>query len=87
MSPARLQTQELDPTVISAYAATFISRDNYHPRQKDNGGYFVIEKRLHIGVVMAHLHGVMTIGAYALSSSDEAKWLCFDADDPEHWNL
>ncbi len=35
---------------------------------------------------MAHLHGDMTIGAYSLSPSDEAKWLCFDADDTERWD-
>src|SRR5690242_17855089 len=76
---------ELDPTIVARFAATFLSRTDYYPRQKDNGAYFVVDRPIHMGVVMAHLKGIMTVGAYVLSPSSEAKWLCFDADDPEHW--
>jgi hypothetical protein len=58
---------ELDPNQVADFAATFLSRGDYYPRQKDTGAYFVVDKSLHVGVVMAHLRGVMTIGAYALS--------------------
>src|SRR5260221_13249021 len=77
---------ELDPAHIAEFAATFLSRDDFYPRQTDNGGYFVVERALHVGVVKAHLKGIMTIGAYALSPTSEAKWLCIDADDTQRWN-
>ncbi|MEP7288461.1 MAG: hypothetical protein ABI947_22140 [Chloroflexota bacterium] len=85
MSKEQSPAPELDPTLIADFAATFVSRDDYYPRQKDTGAYFVVDKPLHVGVVMEHLRGVLTIGAYALSPTHEAKYLCFDADDPERW--
>ncbi len=83
--PERGLAPELDPSLVAGFAQTFLSRDDYYPRQQDTGGYFVVDKPLHVGVVMAHLRGAQTIGAYALSPTSEAKWLCFDADDPEKW--
>jgi hypothetical protein len=77
---------DLDPTMVSEFAATFLSRGDYYPRQKDTGAYFVVEKPLHVGVVMAHLRSVMTIGAYALSPDSTAKYLAFDADTTETWS-
>lgn len=77
---------ELDPTIVANYAATFLSRGDYYPKQLDDGSYVVIHKPLHIGVVMAHLRGTMTIGAYGLDPNGWAKWLCFDADTPERWD-
>lgn len=85
MRKEQTQPPELDPTVAADIAATFLSRGDYYPRQKDNGGYFVVDKALHVGVVMAHLRGALTIGAYALSPASDAKWLCFDADNTERW--
>lgn len=76
---------ELDPTVVSQFAATFLSRNDFYPRQTDTGGYFVVDTPLHIDVISGHLKGVVTIGTYALSPTNEAKWLCFDADTPENW--
>lgn len=85
MTPERQPRTELAPSVVAEFAATFLSRTDFYPRQTDVGGYFVVDKLLHVGVVMAHLRGVMTIGAYALSPTNEAKWLCIDADKPENW--
>src|SRR4051794_30782268 len=84
-SPERRGNMDVEVNTVAEFAGMFVSRGDYYPRQKANGAYFVVEKTLHLGVVMAHLRGVITIGAYALSPTNEAKWLCFDADDPEHW--
>jgi hypothetical protein len=86
MSKEKAPPSELDPHQVADFAATFLSRGNYYPRQKDTGAYFVVDKPLHVGVVMAHLRGMMTIGAYALSPTHEAKHLCFDADDQDGWS-
>src|SRR5690349_17510467 len=91
MTPTSLMNKEhsplpeLEPAIVADFAATFLSRTDYYPRQKADGGYFVVDRPLHVGVLMGHLKGIMTIGAYALSPTDEAKWVCFDADDAERW--
>lgn len=84
-TPERKPLSELDPSAVEQYAETFLARRDFYPRQTDSGSYFVVEKPLHTGAVMAHLRGIMTIGAYALSAENQAKWLCFDADSPERW--
>src|SRR5258708_39647661 len=85
MSPEQPRTSELDLTVITDFAATFLSRSDCYPKQLDDGSYIALHKPLHLGIVMAHLRGSMTIGAYALDANGWAKWGCFDADTPEHW--
>lgn len=82
----RQPSQELDSAQLLAFILTFIPRTDFYPRQADNGNYYVIRKPLTERVVAAHLRGHITIGAYALSPDNKAKWLVFDADEPEHWH-
>lgn len=84
-TPERKPRIELDPNAAEKFADTFLSRRDIYPRQTDSGSYFLVEKLLHAGVVLAHLRGSITIGAYALDAESQARWLCFDADTPEHW--
>lgn len=84
-TPEHKPKLELETTAVEKFADTFLSRRDIYPRQTDNGSYFVVEKPLHSGVVISHLRGSITIGAYALSTENQAKWLCFDADSPERW--
>src|SRR5579859_874998 len=85
MPGERQPHRELDQAIVSAYAATFISRQDVYPIQLDNGSYVSIKERLAPELIAAHLKGYITIGAYALDQNGWAKWLCFDADDEKRW--
>jgi CHC2 zinc finger len=76
---------ELEPTLVHAYAATFIPRLDLYPWQQPDGSYITIHKPLDSHLIIGHLLGHITIGAYALDQQDMAKWICFDADEDEHW--
>jgi len=79
------ESHHLEIALAADFAKTFILRTDFYPRQKSNGAYFVVDKPLHPGVIISHLRGIITIGAYALSPTNEAKFLCFDADNTDAW--
>lgn len=85
MTAERPPRQELDRSMVAAYAATFISRTDMFPVQLGNGSYSSVEKQLNMEIVAAHLTGSITIGAYALDAASKAKWICFDADSEDTW--
>ena len=83
---------ELETALVSAYAATFIPRWDRYPVQTQTGKYIQLPYPLTLDIVAAHLEDyrhpdrpAVTIGAYALSEQSEAKWVCFDSDQPEQW--
>ena len=76
---------ELNSSLITAYTATFIPRTDVYPLQLGNGRYVSIKRTLYPDLVAAHLKGLITIGAYALDTQSQAKWLCLDSDDELHW--
>jgi hypothetical protein len=76
---------ELDLGLVQAYAATFLNRFDMYPLQLPDGRYVSVKKCLHLDLVMAHLKGMITLGAYALDENGRAKWICFDADDEDEW--
>jgi hypothetical protein len=57
----------------------------YIPCNSEMVGYASIKATLHPDLIVAHLRGFITIGAYALDTDNRAKWLCFDADTLEQW--
>lgn len=73
--------KDLDPQLVSAYTASFISRKDVYPIQLPNGTYVAVKKNLSDRFIESHLHGHITIGAYALDNAGWSKWICFDADD------
>lgn len=77
---------ELDRDLALAYAATFIPRYDQYPLQLEDGTYVAIKQTLHPDLIVAHLKGIITIGAYALSPDGTAQWICLDADTGEQWN-
>src|SRR5688572_22022330 len=85
MPPEQDRRYEVDPDLVSAYAATFIPRHDFYPLQLRDGRYASIKATLHPDLIAAHLRGFITIGAYALDADNRAKWLCFDADTQEQW--
>lgn len=76
---------ELDRDVALAYAATFIPRYDQYPLQLGNGTYIAIKQTLYPDLIVAHLRGFITIGAYALNSESRANWICLDADKSDQW--
>jgi hypothetical protein len=71
--------------LAEVYAETFIHRRDCYPLQLDKGNYVTIKKSLKPEMVMAHIKGTITLGAYALDENSTARWLCFDADDEGEW--
>ncbi|MBI1258514.1 MAG: hypothetical protein GC204_13685 [Chloroflexi bacterium] len=86
MPQEREPYHELDPNLIAAYSAIFIPRTDVYPLQLEDGRYISIKRTLYPDLVVAHLKGFITIGAYALNTENKAKWLCFDADDEDLWH-
>lgn len=76
---------ELDRELVQTYAATFISRSDMYPVQRADGRYLSLVKGLTLNTVASHLHGSVTLGAYALDRNSRARWICLDADTSEHW--
>jgi hypothetical protein len=81
-----LPKAELDPQLVTAFASTFIHRSDCYPIQLDVGTkYVTVKKPLTTELLMGHIRGVVTLGAYALDEESVAHWLCLDADDEEQW--
>lgn len=76
---------EFEMAVVKAYTSTFMQRDDCYPLQLEDGTYATVKKPFHINLVTAHLQGRLTLGAYALDENHTARWLCFDADNPDQW--
>src|SRR5947208_1856885 len=85
MTQERSNKPEIDPSIVTAFTTTFISRHDQFPIQLENGTYVTVEKPLTEKLIYAHLRGYITIGAYALDSNGWSSWLCFDADDEKNW--
>ena len=63
---------ELNRELLAAYADTFISRWDRYPVQRIDGRYLAVKEPLIMEMIDAHVRGVMTIGAYALSNTSQA---------------
>lgn len=88
--------REVETALVSAYAQTFIPRWDRYPIQlatgTNRGTYIQVAKPLTLETVSSHLLGhrfkdvsPITLGAYALDEYSQAKWICFDADQPQQW--
>jgi hypothetical protein len=76
---------KLDRELLAAFAHTFITRWDRYAVQRIDGRYLAIKERLALEMIEAHIRGVMTLGAYALSEASQARWVCYDADDADEW--
>jgi hypothetical protein len=83
--PEYLPKREIDLKLADAYATTFIPRRDCYPWQQPDGRFITIYEPLTTPTIAAHLLGQLTLGAYALDSTNMAHWLCFDADDEAQW--
>lgn len=76
---------EIDGAVLAAYTNTFIGRSDCYPVQCADGRYRAVYQPLTLAKVEAHVRGQMTLGAYALNTQHQARWLCLDADTDSQW--
>lgn len=84
-SKEQLSSAEMHPELVKAFFRTFVPRTDCYPMQLENGAYITVKSTLTQWKVMEHLQGKLTLGAYALDQLSYARWLCFDADQPEQW--
>lgn len=77
---------EISSELVQAYADTFIPRYDLYPLQLRDGLYVSVKKPLELAQIRQHLKGTLTLGAYTLSPTDMASWLCLDADDEQGWH-
>ena len=71
---------ELDP-LAAGLAATFIQRRDLYAQQLADGSYVCVRKPLEDAHLVAHLQGEITLGAYVLDPSSQARYIVLDADE------
>lgn len=64
-------------------ARRFVQRWDLHALQLVDGRYLCIHQPLKQEHLFAHLRGEITLGAYILSKNNLARFIVFDADDPQ----
>ncbi|GIL13925.1 MAG: hypothetical protein BroJett038_26450 [Chloroflexota bacterium] len=76
---------DLDREIIGYFANTFMPRFDRYPLQRRDGSYVAVNDLLTFDRIANHLLGWHTLGAYALDTDSQARWLCLDADDQPTW--
>ncbi len=87
MPKERIRTPEqtISPELAQAFAGTFIPRYDLYPVQRPDGSYVTLRRKLSLDLIISHLQGFITLGAYALDVESQARWVCLDADTPDQW--
>jgi hypothetical protein len=71
---------DLEPLAVGL-AGTFIQRWDLYARQFRDGSYVCFHQPLEITHLVSHLKGEITLGAYVLNPSSQARYIVFDADN------
>jgi len=80
----RFNGRELWP-LAEIVAEQFINRWDLYPKQLDDGSYVTIHETLQEDLLLSHLRGEVTLGAYVLDEESQARFLVLDADEPADW--
>jgi len=64
---------------------TFIQRWDQYPKQLNDGSYVLVREPLTDHLLIEHLHGNITLGAYVLDQDSCGRYIVFDADDDPEW--
>ena len=78
----RLGDPELSRPAL-ALAKRFVQRWDIYARQLDDGRYICVHEPLTVDQLFAHLRGEITLGAYLLDQKSQARFVVFDADEPQ----
>jgi len=62
-------------------AGTFVQRRDLYARQLGDGRYLCVRKPLTDSLLISHLKGSLTLGAYVLDTDSRARFAVIDADD------
>jgi len=74
---------ELEPLAVGL-ATTFIQRRDLYAQQLADGSYVCVHKSLEDAHLIAHLQGEITLGAFVLDPSSQARYIVLDADEETH---
>lgn len=80
-----LRNPELVDNFVAKLAETFIHHKDRYPIQLQNGTYITVKQSLSPALLLNHIRGKITLGAYALDINSQAQWICIDADTDEQW--
>jgi hypothetical protein len=69
--------------LAKSLASTFIQRWDLYAKQLDDGRYICVREPLDESLIVAHLEGQITLGAYVLDQNSQARYLVIDADDDQ----
>ncbi len=77
--------REATPQELARLAGTladrFLQRRDLYPRQLAAGQYVTVHEPLPKALLIAHLEGTETLGAYLLDADSQARFMVLDADD------
>jgi len=71
--------------ISEAIKNTFFSREFGYAVQAETGQYYYVEKQVSSALVMRHLKGEISLGAYILDAQNLARYSVIDADDKAGW--
>jgi hypothetical protein len=74
----------INPDLLQVFIGTFFNRLDVYATQRQHG-YTYRRKQVTPALVQQHLVGEVTLGTYALSQENTAKWVVLDADTDEVW--
>ena len=81
----RKPEQAVSPELARTFAEIFIPRYDMFPVQRPDGSYVTLKRKLSLDLIISHLQGFVTLGAYALDAESQARWICLDADTTDQW--
>lgn len=78
-------TRSMLAPLAEILANQFIQRWDIYPRQLPNGRWLAIHEPLHMDLLIDHLEGAVTLGAYLLDDNSQGRLLVLDADNKVAW--
>jgi len=70
----------VEANVLSAYASLFVHEWGHYAVQQRSGAYWRVPEPLTLSLLLAHLAGQITLGAYLLDASSQCSFAVFDSD-------
>lgn len=84
-SPEKLPTKDELQDLSQVLGESFIQRWDMYARQRDDGAYLTVHRRLQADHLIDHLRGDRTLGAYVLDEASQGRYLVLDADNSPDW--
>ncbi len=85
MQKNREQLPGVTPGLLDQFTSLFFNRCDVYAVQRSDGHYIYRQAPMTPDLITAHFLGQVTLGTYALSQENTAKWVVLDADDAIAW--